>query len=324
MSEPLRAIVPAAALVTAPGTALGGQAAGELGRPPAVLRYPGSKWSLASRIVETFGEHAHYVEPYFGSGAVFFNKPPVAHEVLNDSNGSIVNLFRMLRDRTDELCWLLETTPWSREEYDQSHLLSGDDLEDARRFVVRCWQAHASDLAKKTGWKSRGAQQRAGGMSHRWLKVPEQLRELAWRLGDAEIEHRDAVEVIARHASADCLIYADPPYPHSVRTQHMYGFEMTDADHERLLAALLAHPGQVVLSGYANPMYDDALSDWERVTLKPPKVEKGAVRVEVLWVKPAERPVVTPASRTARPRGSTRVRAAGATRAGASPKRTKG
>ena len=321
MSDALRVV---AALKT-PTEALTGGRAEIPGRRPAVLRYPGSKWSLAGKIVENFRDHAHYVEPFFGSGAVFFNKPPVAHEVLNDSNGSIVNLFRMLRDRTDDLCWLLETTPWSREEYDQSDVLTGDQLEDARRFVVRCWQAHASDLAKKTGWKSRGAQQRAGGMSHRWLKVPEQLRELAWRLGDAEIEHRDAVEVITRHASVDCLIYADPPYPHSVRTQHMYGFEMTDTDHERLLKVLVQHPGQVVVSGYATPLYDDALAGWDRVTLKPPKVEKAAVRTEVLWVKPqARRARVTPATRLAKPRGSTRVPAAAASPAEASPTRRQG
>lgn len=262
---------------------------------PAVLRYPGSKWTLASLIVAEFSSHFHYVEPFFGSGAVFFTKPKVPHEVLNDTNGSVVNLFRVLRDRTDEFCWLLEATPWSREEYDQSHEFTGDALEDARRFVVRCWQAHASDLAKKTGWKTRGVRQRAGGMSHRWQKVPEQLRVLAWRLSDAEIENRDALEVITRHSAVNCLIYADPPYPHGVRTQRMYGKEMSDEEHILLLKTLLSHPGPVVVSGYANEMYDDALSRWRRVTMKAPKVEKGAVRTEVLWVKPEFTPARQPA-----------------------------
>jgi len=252
---------------------------------PAVIRYPGSKWSLADRIVEHFQPHYHYVEPFFGSGAVFFSKPPVPHEVINDNLGLVTNLFTMLRDRTEDLCWALEATPWSRDEYDLCHLTAGDPLEDARRFVVRCWQAHASDLAKKTGWKNRGPHQRAAGMSHRWNKVPAQLRVLAFRLKDAEIENRDALEVIQRHAAPDCLIYADPPYPHGVRTQHMYGNEMTDEDHLRLLKALLAHPGPVVVSGYTNEMYDDFLDGWKRVVTKAPKTEKAAVRLEVLWVK---------------------------------------
>lgn len=253
---------------------------------PAVLRYPGSKWSLAELIVEQFQPHYHYVEPFFGSGAVFFSKPRVPHEVINDRNSQVTNMFTVLRDHTEELCWALEMTPWSRDEYDQSDTLTGDPLEDARRFVVRCWQAHASDLAKKTGWKNRGPSQRAGGMSHRWNKVPDQLQTLALRLKDAEIENREALEVVERHSAEDCLIYADPPYPHSVRTQTMYSDEMTDKEHLRLLDALLRHPGPVVVSGYAGTMYDEALAEWDRIDTKPPKVEKQAPRVEVLWVKP--------------------------------------
>lgn len=259
---------------------------------PAALRYPGAKWTLAESIAQTFAPHFHYVEPFFGSGAVFFAKEPSGHEVVNDLNGSVVNLFRVLRDRTDELCWALETTPWARDEYAGSDTVTDCELEAARRFVVRLWQAHASDLAKKTGWKSRGIRQRAGGMSHRWQKVPEQLRVLAWRLSDAEIENRDAVEVIERHAGPDCLIYADPPYPHDVRTQHMYGHEMDLAAHERLVAALTRHPGPVVISGYAHQLYDEAFADWTRTVTKAPKAEKGASRAEVLWVKPSARPTL--------------------------------
>lgn len=253
---------------------------------PAALRYPGAKWSLASRIAASFGPHYHYVEPYFGSGAVFFSKDPSPHEVLNDLNGQVINLWRMLRDRTEDLCWALETTPWSREEYAVSDKITGDALEDARRFVVRVWQAHASDLAKKTGWKNRGVDQRARGMSDRWQRVPDQLRRLAWRLADAEIENRDALAVVRRFNGPDVLIYADPPYLHETRTQRMYSDEVEIGHHVELLEVLLVHKGRVVVSGYANSLYDEALSGWERIVMKAPKVEKGAYRSEVLWIKP--------------------------------------
>ncbi|GAA1481076.1 DNA adenine methylase [Gordonia sinesedis] len=251
----------------------------------ASLRYPGAKWSLASTITDHFGDHYHYVEPYFGSGAVFFTKHPSPHELLNDLNGNVVNFFKVLRDRTDELLWCVETTPWSRSEYDQSHVLTGDDLEDARRFIVRIWQAHASDLAKKTGWKNRGSSQRARGMSDRWQRVPEELSVMAQRLQHAEIEKRPALQVIKRFSTPDTLIYADPPYLPETRTQKMYAEEMTREEHVELLEALLAHRGKCVLSGYANDLYDAMLKGWERVELKAPKVEAGAARTEVLWVK---------------------------------------
>ena len=219
-------------------------------RRSAALRYPGSKWSLAQDIVNQFGDHYHYIEPYFGSGAVFFTKPVSPHELINDMNSLVVNFFRVLRDQTDDLLFAIEATPWSREEYDHSHVLSGNVIEDARRFVTRIWQAHASDLAKKTGWKNRGSAQPARGMSIRWQRVPAELAELAMRLKDAEIENRPAIEVMTRFATKDTLIYADPPYLMETRTQKMYAHEMSIEQHVEMLDVLARHPGPVVISGY--------------------------------------------------------------------------
>ena len=255
-------------------------------RRSAALRYPGSKWSLATDIVNQFGAHYHYVEPYLGSGAVFFPQPASPHEPINDMNSLVVNFFKVLRDRTDDLLFALEATPWSRDEYNASHVLTGDALEDARRFVTRIWQAHASDLAKKTGWKNRGSKQPARGMSVRWQRVPAELAELAIRLKDAEIENRPAVEVMQRFATKDTLIYADPPYLMQTRTQKMYANEMSLDEHLEMLDVLSSHPGPVVISGYENATYDQRLRrGWKTIKVKPPKVEKQAARMEVLWVK---------------------------------------
>ena len=127
----------------------------------AALRYPGSKWSIADTIIAHFGEHYHYVEPFFGIGAVFFTKEPSPHELVNDLNGGVVNFFRALRDQTTELCWLLETTPWSRDEYELSDTGTGDPLEDARsssfasgRPTPATWQ---KDRMEESGFKTAGA-----------------------------------------------------------------------------------------------------------------------------------------------------------------------
>lgn len=42
-----------------------------------ILRYPGSKWNIADWIISHMSAHTTYLEPFFGSGAIFFNKPPV-------------------------------------------------------------------------------------------------------------------------------------------------------------------------------------------------------------------------------------------------------
>lgn len=251
----------------------------------APLRYPGAKWTLARKITEHFGEHVHYVEPFFGSGAVFFTKDASRHEVINDRDHNVVNFFRVLRDQPDELTDLLRLTPWAREEYAQSTFPSDDELESARRFVVRVWQAHASTLSKVTGWKNRGSKQPTRGMSYRWAQVPDELLALAARLQEAEIENRPALDLIERFRTPDTLLYCDPPYLPSTRTQKLYAHEMTYHDHVELLNALVDHPGGVVISGYMNDLYATVLADWQIVTFKAPKVQAGADRMEVLWIK---------------------------------------
>ena len=61
---------------------------------PRILHYPGSKWSMAEWIISHMPPHQTYLEPFFGSGAVFFNKPPSPLETINDIDGDVVNLFR--------------------------------------------------------------------------------------------------------------------------------------------------------------------------------------------------------------------------------------
>lgn len=125
-------------------------------KPP--LKYPGAKWSRAQWIIGQLPTFRTYVEPYFGSGAIFFSLDAVPeYAVLNDKSKSVVNLFEMIRTRGPELCAQIELTPWARDEYDASFEQTGEPLEDARRFLVRCWQAHGTRLNGKTGWRNRGS-----------------------------------------------------------------------------------------------------------------------------------------------------------------------
>ena len=80
------------------------------------------------------------------------------------------------------------------------------------------------------------------------------------------------------------MIYADPPYVLSTRKQRMYNVEMAEDDqHEELLAALLAHPGPVMLSGYDNELYNDTLKGWDKLQM-PARCECGGARTETLWL----------------------------------------
>lgn len=251
-----------------------------------ILKYPGAKWRLAPWIIGYFPEHETYVEPYCGSAACFFAKDPAGHEILNDKFGSIVNLFKVLREQGEELIRLIDLTPWARDEYlecERQFSGTGDALEDARRFLVRCWQAHGTRYNKpQHTWRNIGPENN-GQTTQLWRKLPARLYAAVDRLKMAEIDNRPAVEVIRRYNKPDCLIYADPPYVKSTRNGDYYEDEMTDAEHTELLQVLRKHTGSVILSGYAHPLYDDLLQDWYRV-LMPVIAEHGRRRTEVLWL----------------------------------------
>jgi len=117
---------------------------------PRILHYPGSKWSMADWIIEYMPEHETYLEPFFGSGAVLFNKPSSKIETVNDLDGQVVNLFRVIRDRPEELAEKIRWTPYSRQEYYDSYETTGDELEDARRFLIRCWMARGAKTSDRT------------------------------------------------------------------------------------------------------------------------------------------------------------------------------
>ena len=68
------------------------------------LRYHGAKWRAASWIVACLPEdHDSYIEPFGGSAAVLLNKPRSPIEVYNDLDGEVVNFFRILRERPEDI-----------------------------------------------------------------------------------------------------------------------------------------------------------------------------------------------------------------------------
>jgi DNA adenine methylase len=252
-----------------------------------VIKWPGAKWKLAARIVATLPAHRTYLEPFAGSLAVLFTKERSRLETVNDLDSEIVHFFRVLRERPDELAAVAALTPWAREEWEASFAPVEEPLERARRFLVRCQQSHGMRPRTRTGWRhatGRPGQSNGGvrNVARQWADLPPKLLDAAARLIDVQIEHRPALDVIARHAHPDCLIYADPPYPRSTRADWQYRHELTDDDHRALLAALLAHPGPVVLSGYACQLYDDSLGGWQREEIAT-TAEKGRPRTEIVW-----------------------------------------
>lgn len=137
---------------------------------------------LAPWIISHFPEHRIYVEPFGGGGSVLLRKPRSYAEVYNDLDSEIVNLFRIVRERGDELARALRFTPYSREEYLATAETSEDPLERARRTVVRSFMGFSStSIHRNTGFRSDS--NRSGTTpAHDWASYPETLSHTMERL----------------------------------------------------------------------------------------------------------------------------------------------
>jgi len=259
--------------------------------------YYGGKMGMGTKIARLFTEHKTYIEPFFGSGAVFFAKRPARHEIVNDVDGAVVAFFRCLRDRREELEEACALSPVAREEYEGSDPRAEglDELEAARRFWVRVNQGFAKTAGPWTGWSVTTA--RTQSVAASIYSRLGRFAACAERLSQASIECCDAVGLIERLATEDTVVYADPPYVAASRihraaraTVKDYAFDMAQApEHERLLKALRATPATVFLSGYGTDLYAEKIGDWPRIDFAVTAHSSNAAtssrsrRVECLW-----------------------------------------
>lgn len=247
-----------------------------------LLKYPGGKWRIAQWILSFFPEHRVYLEPFFGSGGVFFNKRPSYLETINDINGDIANLFEVCRNFPEELATLLNLTPYSRTEFVKCLEPSNNPIERARRTIVRYHQSFGTSNSSKNSWKNT---QTAGGprTATMWNYLPETVIEVCSRLKYAQIENTDALVLIERYNNENTLIYLDPPYLQNLRKKNIYKYEMSDKQHMDMIDLVRSNKSKIILSGYDNELYNSALNDWQTAELKT-TAQFGLHRTEKIWM----------------------------------------
>lgn len=270
----------------------------------APITYYGGKQYMYKKIIALFPLHQTYVEPFGGAASVLLSKEPSPVEVYNDIDGDIVNLFRVLRDRGDELIHKLQLTPYAREEFVTCLENQCDDpVERARRTFVRFRQSFygKGDTPGRWGYSvSLSRKDKASTVSH-WLSaIDEVLPQVIARFREVQIEHSDALDLITRYDTLNTLFYCDPPYISESRVDaNSYLNEMTNDEHLQLLKLLLNIKGMAVLSGYHNLLYDSKLVNWAyrefdavswssgKPRTRQGKGGKAPRRTEVVWLNPA-------------------------------------
>jgi DNA adenine methylase len=232
-------------------------------KPP--FAYYGAKQRLARKIVSMLPKHNAWVEGFCGSAAVTLAKPAVPIEIINDLDGEIVNLFRQLRDNSDELCRMVSLTPYASEELEECRTNSQkiNKLERARRFLVRSMMiVNGAIDGKRNGFSFSDSYSRENREArvNRWHNLPERLSKVVERLRNVRIEKRDACRLLEMFVDRPAtLVYLDPPY--LMKRSHGYVIDANDDQfHEELLSICMKANCMILLSGYDNELYKSLLT----------------------------------------------------------------
>lgn len=230
---------------------------------------------------------SHFVDVFGGSAAVLLNREPSPVETYNDLDFGVVNFFRALRDHNKELVRLLEHTPYSRKEYDESRMSLSNyenltSVEHARLFFIAARMSFSGAVHRDgCSWSFSTGRSRSGKSESvsRWLGSIEKLNLVSNRLRRVQIENDDAVNIIARYDKGDSLFYCDPPYVFSTRSSNKkcYFSEMTDEQHGQLAESLNACKSKVAVSYYDCEMINELypVGRWHRHYATAKKIRSG-------------------------------------------------
>ena len=261
-----------------------------------LVKYYGGKQRIASRIVRIIERIPHriYVEPFAGGCAVLFakGKPIVTNhhhyrECVNDSDERIVTMYRVARDRPDDLRRWLELTPYSQSELAMAYGILRDP--DGHSELRRAWAAVVSlrmgfSAQFQCGW---GMAKTGANHASKWSNYLDALPGILDRLRGVHVGCEDAIRCIDRWDHPDTLFYCDPPYP-GTNQGHYGGYSLDDWS--ALCRKLEGIRGSYVLSGYSQdvePEHDERIEIRARATVIKPEngKRKNDERIEVLWAR---------------------------------------
>jgi DNA adenine methylase len=231
------------------------------------LSYYGGKQKLAKIILGLIPPHRVYCEPFLGGGAIFFAKEPAKVEIINDTNGELVNFYQVLKTNFRALEREIGQTLHSRRLHDQASVVY--ENPDMFSAVKRAWAVWILSNASY-GSKLNGTfgYDRKGNNSKKLQNKREHFTAAyEERLGRAQIECCDAVRILKSRDVPDGFFYLDPPYV-GADQGHYNGY--TQEDFDRLLDTLAALKGQFLLSSYRNKSLTEYTekNGWHTIELK--------------------------------------------------------
>ena len=227
-----------------------------------IIPWIGGKRRLADRLLPGFPAHDCYVEAFAGGAALFFMRPyPAKVEVLNDINGDLINLYRVVQNHLEEFVRQFKWALTSRQVFKWLQITRPETLTDIQR-AARFYYLQQNTFGGKVDGQSFGTATTAPpGLN--LLRLEETLSAAHLRLAGAYIEHLPWHECVARYDRPHTLFYLDPPYWQT----EGYGVAFEFEQYERMAAMMRELRGKAVVSLNDHPDIRRVFSGFDIETL---------------------------------------------------------
>ncbi len=226
-----------------------------------ILPWIGGKRRLAKHLLPMFGAHECYVEPFCGAAALFFMKPPAKAEVINDINGELINLYRVVQCHMDEFSRQFRWSLVSRQLWHWLDASRPETLTDIQR-AVRFFYLQKCGFGGKVDGRSFGTSTTTAPRLN-LLRLEEELSQAHLRLSRVTIEHQPWNECVQRYDRPHTLFYCDPPYWGT----EGYGVEFGLEQYDRMATLARSISGRMIISVNDIPEMRQAFAGLPMTTL---------------------------------------------------------
>lgn len=228
-----------------------------------IIPWLGGKRRLAAQILPHFPDHTCYVEPFAGGAALFFlRSEPAKVEVLNDINGDLVNLYRVVQNHLEEFVRQFKWALSSRQVFEWLKITRPETLTDIQR-AARFYYLQQNCFSGKLEGQTFGTATTAPpGLN--LLRLEESLSAAHLRLASTFLEHLAWDACIQRYDRPHTFFYMDPPYWQTAG----YGVEFGSAEYQRMAELLRTIKGKAIVSLNDHPEIRQVFEGFRIETLR--------------------------------------------------------
>lgn len=218
-------------------------------KPSPLVPWPGGKRRLAKHLLPLFpNPHTCYVEAFAGAAALLFLRPaPAPVEVLNDCNGELINLYRVVQHHLDEFVRHFRWSLASRQVFEWAKLQHPETLTDIQRAARFFYLQRTAFGGKVTG--QHFGTGTTGMPRINILRIEQDLSDAHLRLARVQIERLDWRLCVQKYDSPGSFFFLDPPYWQT----EGYGVDFGIEQYEALAETMRRLKGKALLTVNDHP-----------------------------------------------------------------------